>query len=384
MNEAEIENVEEELDSTGHSSGIEREREDAVEIESPFDPTDVEIVTRNPSVDSLMKRLDHDEIDLQPDFQRKAGIWSPGRKSRLIESLLLNIPLPVFYVASDADGDWIVVDGLQRLTSLNQYLREQSFALQGLEFLHQFNGQKFDDLPRSMQRRILESEPVFHIIQPGSPKPVTRTIFKRINTSGMPLSAQEIRNALYQGAATKLLRHLVETEVFQRATAGSIKDDRMADQECALRYLAFRIRGVDEYRVSDLDGFLSDTMERLNKADPAELSRYRAEFTQAMERAHRVFDDLAFRKQRRDSSRRSPINKALFETWSVALGALDEADAEYLAEHRDLLGEAFVSLLESDSQFGAAISVTTGAVASVRIRFERVQGLIADVLGKEE
>lgn len=380
MSQGDTDVFDEELDSTGHASGIEREREEPVEIESPFDPTFVEIITRNPSVDSLMKRLDHDEIDLQPDFQRKGGIWSPGRKSRLIESLLLNIPLPVFYVASNAEGNWIVVDGLQRLTSLNQFIREQSFALQELEFLHQFNGVKFGDLPRSMQRRILESEPVFHIIQPGSPKPVTRTIFKRINTSGMPLSAQEIRNALYQGAATKLLKILVETKAFQRATASSIKDDRMADQECALRYLAFSIRGVDDYRVSDLDGFLSDTMERLNEADSAALDAYRSRFIQAMDRAYTVFGDLAFRKQKRDPVRRSPINKALFETWSVALGELDAEQTLVLAERKAVLQDNFVSLLESDTEFDAAISATTGAVVSVRIRFERIRGLIAKVL----
>lgn len=261
MSENETDIIEEDLDSAGHASGVEREQDEGVEIISPFDPTDIDIKTKNPSIDTLMKRLDHDEIDMSPDFQRKAGIWSKLRKSRLIESLLLNIPLPVFYVASDADGNWIVVDGLQRLTTLNQFIREEAFALDNLEFLRQFNGQRFGDLPRAMQRRIVESEPVFHIIQPGSPKAVTRTIFKRINTSGMPLSPQEIRNALYQGAATRFLKELAGSEAFLRATGGSIKDDRMADRECVLRYPAFSIRGADEYRVSDLDRFLSDTME---------------------------------------------------------------------------------------------------------------------------
>jgi hypothetical protein len=379
MSEIETDIIEEDLDSTGYASGVEREQGEGVEIFSPFDPTDIDIKTKNPSVDSLMKRLDHDEIDMNPDFQRKGGIWSRVRKSRLIESLLLNIPLPVFYVASDAEGNWIVVDGLQRLTALNQFIREKAFALEQLEFLHQFNGQRFGDLPRAMQRRIVESEPVFHIIQAGSPKAVTRTIFKRINTSGMPLSAQEIRNALYQGPATRFLKELAGSEAFLRATGGSIKDDRMADRECALRYLAFSIRGVDEYRVSDLDGFLSDTMERLNETDPNTIAGYNAAFERAMDRAFRIFGDLAFRKQRRGLARKSPVNKALFETWSVALGNQDESQAEDLIRRRVPLNEAFIDLLESDQEFGAAISATTGNVSSVKIRFARIHELILRV-----
>jgi len=234
-----------------------------------------------------------------------------------------------------------------------------------------------------MQRRIVESEPVFHIIQPGSPKAVTRTIFKRINTSGMPLSPQEIRNALYQGVATKFLKELAGSNAFLGATSRSIKDDRMADRECVLRYLAFSIRGVDEYRVSDLDGFLSDTMEQLNSTEEHHFIGYRDGFERAMDRAFRIFGNLAFRKQRRDSDRKSPINKALFETWSVALGNLNDEQAEHLIRRRKALNSAFVDLLEKDQDFGTAISATTGNVKSVQTRFSRVQDLIRGVWGAE-
>lgn len=380
MNENMTESIEEELDSAGHASGVERERDEDTEILSPFDPKDIDVVTKNPTVDSLIKRLEYKEIDLNPDFQRKAGIWSKRHKSRLIESLLLNIPLPVFYVASDAEGSWIVVDGLQRLTALDQFIRQQTFALEGLEFLDRFNGQRFDDLPRPMQRRILETEPVFHIIQPGSPKDVTRNIFKRINTGGMSLSAQEIRNALYQGAVTRFLKELAAGKAFLKATGGSIKDDRMADRECVLRYLAFSIRGVAEYRVSDLDGFLSGTMEQLNKTDEQTFVGYRAGFEQAMERAFRIFGEFAFRKRRRFGYRRFPINKALFETWSVALGDLDDEQAERLIGRKEAVKEAFIDLLESDQDFSAAISIRASEVANVRIRFTRIHELIARIL----
>ncbi|WP_165741521.1 DUF262 domain-containing protein [Candidatus Thiosymbion oneisti] len=359
---------------------MEREQDGDTEILSPFDPTEIDIMTRSPSVDSLMKRIEYKEIDLNPDFQRKGGIWSKSNKSRLIESLLLNIPLPVFYVASDAEGNWIVVDGLQRLTALNQFIHEQAFALEKLEFLNQFNGQRFGDLPRPMKRRILESEPVFHIIQPGSPKGVIKTIFKRINTSGMPLSAQEIRHALYQGPVTKLLKELAASEAFRKATGGSMKDDRMADRECVLRYLAFSIRGIDAYDKPDLDKFLSDTMEQLNKADEQSFVGYRAGFEQAMERAFRIFGGLGFRRQQRGGSGKSPINKALFETWSVALGDLDNEQAARLIRRKEAVNEAFIKLLELDWDFVSAISNRIWNVTGVKARFSRIHELIARVL----
>lgn len=135
-----------------------------------------------------MQRIQHQEIDLMPEFQQKGGLWNLIQKSRFIESLLLRIPLPVFYVASDKDDHWIVIDGLQRLSTLEGFIpvsdekNEEKFSLQNLEFLNQFENKKFYQLPRGMQRRILETKPVFHIIQPSTPKDVTRTLFQRFNT----------------------------------------------------------------------------------------------------------------------------------------------------------------------------------------------------------
>lgn len=376
--------IEDAIDPAAPASGIEPETDEFVDIHVPFDPTDIDIKTKNPSIDTLIKRLEHNEINLAPDFQRKAGIWTRTLKSRLIESLMLNIPLPVFYVAADADGNWIVVDGLQRLSTLDEYIRKQNFGLTAMEFLGQFNGYRFAELPRAMQRRILESEPVFHIIQPGCPKDVTRTIFKRINTSGMPLSLQEIRHALYQGPATRLLHELATGQAFVQATGGSIKDDRMADRECVLRYLAFEQRGVDEYRVSDLDAFLSDTLERLNTESDEQFNAYRARFALAMHRAHAIFGEQAFRKQRRGAAGRQkmPINKALFETWSVALGQLSDTEAAQLHARAGRLNQAFIELLEEDTDFVSAISATTGSTKSVHLRFQRVAALIAAELGQ--
>jgi hypothetical protein len=384
--EQKTEEFEEELSSEGHASGIEHEPEtqENLEITEPFNPTDIDIKTKNPSIDSLMKRLEHKEINLTPDFQRKGGIWKVEQKSRLIESLLLNIPLPVFYVAADKNEQWLVVDGLQRMTTLDQFIRAQSFSLKNLEFLKDFEGKKYDDLPRPMKRRILEAEPVFHIIQPGTPKDVTRTIFKRINTGGLPLSHQEIRHALYQGHSTRFLQELADGAAFKTVTDNSIRDDRMADREFVLRYLAFNINGIDAYKNNDLDNFLSKTMEYLNqtlKTDDSLTIRYRTDFERTMNIAYQIFGNEAFRKP--SSVRRAPINKALFETWAVELGRCNDEQVKLLIQHGHQLKKKFLMLFEQDWDFRNAISQTTAMVSSVHLRFSRVRELIEQTLQED-
>lgn len=386
--------IEEELTSDGlHKSGIEREiDDDSSEISNPFDPNDIAIVTKNPSIDSVIKRIEHKEIELNPDFQRKGGIWQIKEKSRLIESLLLNIPLPVFYVAADKDDNWIVVDGLQRLTTLKEYIKDKSLILKNLEFLTQFEGCKFEALPRNMQRRILETEPVFHIIQPATPKTVTRTIFKRINTSGLPLSAQEIRHALYNGKSTALLKELSECEEFKLATTNSISDDRMADRECVLRYLAFSHRSPEDYKNKDLDGFLSTTMETFNTMSDERINDYRQQFKKAMRNCHTVFGKNAFRKQADSNDRLFPISKALFEAWSVILSIYNDTEIEILKERYENLQNRFIKLLNGQHLPSAVNNVRYGAldfakaiqqtadVKSVHFRFAVIQSLVDDVL----
>ncbi len=393
---------EEEFTPDGQPTGFERERDDdnATEITNPFDPSKIDIKTKSVSVDNLIKRIHYKEIDLMPDFQRKSGIWKPQQKSRLIESLLLRIPLPVFYVSANEYENWVIVDGLQRLTTLRDFIpfSEQENDAKSilkekhLEFLKEFEGKRFYQLSRAMQRRILETELVFHVIQPSTPKGVTRTIFRRLNTGGLSLSAQEIRHALYQGKSTRLLKELAESEAFKQATNYSIKDDRMADRECVLRFLAFTLTEPNNYQTQDLDGFLSETMNQLNNASDEEIKKYSKQFRRAMRRAWDVFGEDAFRKMYPSTDRRYPISKTLFETWSVELNRLSEQDIAILVKRRKLLFEKFKFLLEGteyptgldkDSDFEKAISRTAN-VRSVHDRFKAISALITDVLQESD
>lgn len=378
----------EELTSDQQRTGIEVEKasDDSAAIVEPFDPEKIDVKTKPMTVDLIMARIrgGSEEIDLMPDFQRRAGIWDPTRKSRLIESLLLRIPLPVFYVASNQHDCWSVVDGLQRITTLKEFIHDKVLMLQGLEFLNKLNGKKFADLNRQMQRRILESEVTVHIIQPGTPSPVMFNIFKRINTGGLPLSAQEIRHAIKQGAATKLLKDLAESKNFKEATRNSIRDERMADRECVLRFCAFYINSPDKYNTGDLDALLIKTMDQINSWSDKEIKDLSKRFKNTMDAAERIFEKWAFRKYYGSGYRLSPINKALFEVWAVHLSKLSKVEVDCLVNHREDLMKRFAALMMKDYSFQSSISVATGSVSNVRERFQKIEMLIQEVIHAEK
>ena len=372
-----------ELFEDGDATGLEAEHPDpgqnVVQIERPFDPDKIKVVRETKTVSLLCTRIDHEEIDLAPEFQRRARIWDKGRKGRLIESILLRIPLPVFYVASDLQDVWSVVDGLQRMTTIHDFVKGE-FPLQGLEYLVKFEDAKFSDLPRNMQRRIEETELVINVIQPGTPEEVMFNIFNRINTDGVTLNSQEIRHALNKGPVRKFLSELVETDEFNTATLGSLSDVRMSARECALRFSAFYLTNWKNYRNNDLDGFLNATMKRINEMTETQRIDLQSAFRMSMNASHRVLGDKAFRKPYRPNASKSPISKPLFEVWSVAFSRLTEKDIHYLASQGELVVGEFIETLRNDRDFEVAISYATGASARVHKRFEVIEKIIRGVL----
>ncbi|PDW04768.1 DUF262 domain-containing protein [Candidatus Viridilinea mediisalina] len=359
------------------------EREDVVGEDrsaAPFDPTLIRVETRALTIDLLLARMQEEEINLTPDFQRKAGIWSNEAQSRLIESILTRIPLPAFYLDTTDDDQWIVVDGLQRLTTLRRFAISQELRLCGLEFLTQLNGKSFDELPRNFQRRIRETQVTAFLIARGTPDEVKFTIFRRINTGGKPLSPQEIRHALNQGPVTALLAELAQADEFQRAIDRGVASDRMDDRELVLRFFAFNINSYTNYVRQDFDTFLNGAMKQINKLPQAELDRLTAEFKRAMVWAYKIFGRDAFRKRYKAEAKRQPINKPLFEAWAINLHTRSDEQLAQLVERRDLLIAKFIDLMNEDRTFDNAISQGTGDVKKVKYRFTRLGELIEEVL----
>ena len=361
--------------------GLEIERDDPrEEITHPFNPEKIKIRTGKLLVAQLVSRIAHNEIDLAPDFQRMRGIWDIRRKSQLVESIMLKIPIPVFYVAEDREENWLVVDGIQRMTTINDYVTGE-FALAGLEYLTDLNRKRYAELPRRMRRRIGETELVVNVIEPGTPPEVMFNVFRRINTGGLTLNGQEIRHALHPGAVREYLKRLAESDEFIRATDGSVKADRMADRECVLRFLAFYIEPWEKYDGNDLNGYLGKSMDKINAMDPAARDEIASEFKKAMRAAFDIFGRDAFRKlTSADAPRRSPINKALFESWSVALARSSPERIAHLVEHKEETRRAFIALMNEDSDFEMAVSYSTSTPRRVEKRFEAIDRLVSELV----
>ncbi len=326
-----------------------------------------------------MSRIHYEEIDLAPDFQRMSGIWNAKQKSRLIESLLLRIPIPVFYVAANEEEHWSVVDGVQRLSTIRDYVNGK-FPLTRLEYRGELNGQRYDDLPRAMQRRISETVFIINVIEPGTPPEVMFNIFRRINTGGTPLKGQEIRHALNPGPVRDYLKGLASSTEFLSATAGSVKPNRMADRECVLRFLAFYMDPWEQYATDSLDSHLEAAMKTINSMASDRRDTLGVDFKKAMAAATRVFGDDAFRKRFRPGAIRNQISIALFETWAVQLARCSSGQIERLVAQREAVRKGFMALLNTDTEFEKAISVSTGTTRRIRKRFAAIRDLVQEFL----
>lgn len=408
--------IKQELGADGSPAGVELEV--SIPLADSFDPNSISIEPKQVTMDHLLRRLRQGSIRLAPSLQRQF-VWDRARSSQLIESLMLRIPLPMFYVSANEDGSWDVVDGLQRLTTIRNYLLgeeknkdgtpsvpgAESFALESLEFWGaRFNGKRFSQIERDKANariinNIMETEMRFTVINPATPEAVKRNIFKRINTGGMPLTSQEIRHALYQGQASTLLETLAKSPSFIQATGDSVDDSRMAARELILRFLAFSLRGHETYS-GDMDAFLSDTMQMINhipgapdtdlkimfpKYPSQELNRILlggivVRFELAMQHCFEFFGVFAFRKAV-SGMRRPPINKALFDTWASLFAVLPDEDFHKLTSRKSLFFADYQKVLEN-AVFERAISRDASSVDSTRYRYFWLEALIKQTLGQ--
>lgn len=351
------------------------------EIKKPFDPKKIDMTVKPLIIDSLIKRMKSEpsRIDLNTEFQRSGNLWDETTQSRLIESLLVRIPIQAFYFDGTDDDNWKVVDGLQRLTTLKRFIIGKTLKLQNLEFLKKYNGYGFDDLPLYFQRRIEETEITVYIINPGTPGNVKYNIFRRINTGGLMLKPQEIRHALNQGIPANFVKELAELSEFRKATHNLLLEDkRMEDRDFITRFIAF-YNGYADYQ-SDLDDFLNQAMGNLNKFSTDERKNVKKDFIKAMNAAYKLFGEYAFRKIHKNDNRKYPLNKALFDTWSVNLSRLSGKELETLISKKDTLIDKFIELLNSDDGFKSSITTGTGKINAVKTRFSKIEGLLKEIL----
>lgn len=359
-----------------YESGFENsEEEQEADIKVPYDPQLITVAPAKFSLKEIVGMIDGEDddpvLDLAPDFQRDY-VWDNTRKSRLIESILLNIPLPVFYLARDKDGKMQVVDGVQRLTTIYKYFKND-FKLSHLEYLKkECDGRYFKNedvseeknLRPKLVRALRQYQIDCNIIEPSTPENVKLDIFKRLNTGGKELNKQEVRHAFMRKEVRDFVKELVTSREFLDATDSSVNDKRMMAQELILRYIGFFCLYINNFLKLEystkMDDFIDDVAVGLNCCKNIPYEQIRKCFFDAMKNSHLMFGKRAFRKIDLDENgialdKKNPINKSLFVTFSIQLSFYPK---EMIAKKGNVC-QKFAEFLNSDNDFYYSISHNT-------------------------
>lgn len=291
-------------------------------------PDKVDFSRNNFSIFEIKRIIDNKEIILDPDFQRKSNIWKLPQKSKLIESILMSIPIPLFYFAENKNGGLSVVDGLQRLFAIKDFM-DNKYEIKDVNYLQKINGLKFSQLERNDQQRIERYQLQVNVMSSSTPEYIKLNIFQRINSGSTPLNKQEMRHALYQGKSTKLLQELSECDEFKNAVATKLNTVRMKDRYIILRALVFylwknneNIKNINTRIQTDLsndfEDFLGRYMRIMNSMTGEYINELKNIFKKSMVLLHTIYKKQTFRR----SEEKPVFNVVLFESLFFITAAL--------------------------------------------------------------
>ena len=352
-------------------------------ITKPFSTKDIKVTNAIVLLPSVINRLNYEEIDLSPDFQRNSDLWNKTRMSRLVESILLKLPLPIFYFDVSNPDKWLIVDGLQRLSTIKRFFVDKNLRLTNLEFLKDLEGKNYEELDRTFKRTIDDTELITYQIEAQTPKEVRYSIFHRINTGGMSLNAQEIRQALNQkGFSVEFLKEVCSDKKFKDIVGISSK--RMLDRELALRFVAFRLTSYKEFNTNNMGGFLDKAMEKLDLIeDKRALEVLKNDLLETL-----IFSEKILGKNHRFSRAiandkvTKTLNRSLFDVITVCFSEID--DKEQFIKNKDIfLSKLKGLLLEDKGIFPKSITEGTSGKTAVENRFNIMDELVNEVLNEK-
>ena len=315
------------------------------------------------TVKEVLEKIQMSRYIMDPEFQREF-LWSSKKQSKLIESCVMRVPLPVFYVAENQRGLITIVDGLQRLSTLKNFF-DGKLKLTGLGEKHPLNKMTIKDLPWRQLAIIEDTNLLMYVIDSRAPEIAKLDIFQRVN-NGTPLSRQQIRNALYSGPATNWLKRAVSAKIFQKATASSLDKNSMRDREAINRFISFSIMNWQNYKSGKMDSFLADGLIYLNEISKTEREKLLEKFLKSMEFNYMLFQENAFRRSITSSnSERTLINISLFDVLSVTLSNIRRKNFyEFKSEIEDIIEKTI-----SNEKFIESITRSTNSKKAVHNRF---------------
>lgn len=363
--------------------------DDSDEVGEQFDRKLV-IDKVDPTIESLYMKFTRQKLILQPDYQRKY-VMKPQVASRLIESILLDIPLPIVYFAEEEDGSWSVIDGQQRLTSIISFVQgknlydDKPFKLTSLNVMTELNRKSFSDLSNEQQEKILNTAIRSFVIKKESNDDIKFEIFERLNTGSTPLNEDEIRNTVYRGKYMNLLKELEGNELFDKIVNKPNFKNRMLYKGMILRFFAFYEKTYLNYKPS-MKQFCNKHIKRFRNMDDEQISEYRQIFKDTISSIYSVFGENAFRRMMKEEGTnnyiwaKTRINMALYD---IQMYSFSRYDKEQLIRHADEIRDRMYDLMINNPDFINAIEFKTSNTDMVNRRFRMWLDIMEDIMKQD-
>jgi uncharacterized protein with ParB-like and HNH nuclease domain len=341
----------------------------------------------DPDISSLYRNYKDGKLILQPDFQRYF-VWDMKKASRLIESILLEIPLPTIYTSQEQDNKEYVIDGQQRLTSLFSFMDGKfpdgrDFQLTNLEALTDLNKKPYTEIGETNQDKIKGYYIRKIMFKKESDSSLKFEIFKRLNTGAVSLNYQELRNCVYRGAYNNFIRDLAEEPDFRYLFNLNAPEKRMRDVELVLRFLSFYNATYLNYKPPIKD-FLNEDMRTHSNMSKADMDKLKSAFKNAISTTKSIFDNKAFKRFYGGYSNDSngwwgtKFNASLYD---IIMYEFAREDKNKIYQNSDPIREALIYLMTTDQDFVRAIEISTSGEPSVTTRFDKWRHTVQNIIG---
>lgn len=311
------------------------------------------------SVSDIVRMIEDKDIRLDPDYQRNY-VWDNKKASMLIESIILNVPIPVIYVSQEEDDSWSVIDGLQRLSSLKRFF-DGKFKLSGLEILSDLNKSDITTLNPKALRMLKNGLLRVIMITHDSNEEIKYDVFMRLNTGSVHLTEQELRNCLYRGTLNKFLKEVVQNQKWLALMGLKEPHKRMADREMVLRFFAIwknwdNVKGALNGYKGRMKSFLNAFMNDHKEIKAQESNEWKRLFEETVEKVYFVYGEYAFKRQGLDGMREKTINRAIIDV--IMLSATQHSMNELMA-NKDRIAKRFLEMTNNDVEFRNSIKIGT-------------------------
>ncbi len=359
---------------------IEDDSFDEGDLNSPFEK-DISLEKSDRSLSELKRWYDDGDLIVDPEWQRNY-VWNNRQASKLIESFLLNIPVPVVYLSKTINDEYEVIDGLQRLTSIFNFL-DNKYNLVGLDLLTDLNGLNFKNLEKSLQRKFRNSTLRSFELSSGTNTDIHFIVFERLNTGGTKLNDMEIRNCLFRGSLNNLIKELSSNNNFVSSVNQSTLSKRMNDRALILRFLCFYERTHKKCK-QGLKKFLNEFFETYRNPSEQKLDEYASVFDHCMKATVSVFGDRAFRLKASNSKKSKTvgewatrINAAIFQAIAPSFS---EYDLGSITRNADRIYEEYIDLITTDEDWVDNVRRATGETTRLSYVFDTWQRRLKEVM----